>query len=150
MRPLSAEELVVAWRTAAWYEAADMKTAERLKKGERYYPFTSGYLLQFFGTPTDGVGNFLGGLHEHLYMNNGGVQRVLTTRAGGLHQAIVKSKEPWPGRVEQLYLSILSRRPSPEERERFIEYLSAQQRPDDLVREAMWTLMTCSEFRFNH
>ena len=150
VRPLSAEELAGAWRVATDHDAADAKTAERLKKNERFYPLTSGYMLRYFGTPANGVGDFQGGLHEHLYLNNGELGRVMSSGKGGLHHALVESKDPWPARVERLYLSILSRRPSDAEREKFVEYLSAEQRPHDRVKEAMWALMTSSEFRFNH
>jgi hypothetical protein len=48
---------------------------------------------------------------------------------------------------------VLSRSPTSEERERFVSYLNvdikdaklAQQR----MEEAMWVLVSCSEFRFN-
>jgi hypothetical protein len=149
-RPLSAEELVQAWRVATNYAAADKKTKERLDAGDRYYPIGSGYQLRFFGKPTDGVGNFLGGLHEHLFMNNGGLGKIFNSSQGSLLHTLAEGKEPWPERVERLYLSVLSRRPTAEETEKFVEYLSAEERPHDRVREAVWTLLTCSEFRFNH
>ncbi len=150
-RPLSAEELAEAWRTAVNLVAIDPKAKEQLAKGERFYPVGE-YQKRFLGSPADGVGNFRGGLQEHLYFNNGGIDRLFDTRAGGLlHDVSETMKEsPWGERVERIYLSILSRRPTDEEREKFVAYLSQEERPHERVREAVWTLLTCSEFRFNH
>lgn len=154
VRPLSAEELAEAWRVAVNYEVADPKTKEQLEKGERYYPVGE-YQKHFMGDPTDGVGNFLGGLHEHLYLSNGGIDRLFTTQQGSLlHQLSEVQKEaPLEDRVERMYLAILSRPPRPEETQKFVEYISASENKDrtqERFREAMWALMTCSEFRFNH
>lgn len=155
VRPLSAEELVQAWRTALNYAATDDKLNEQLAKGDRFHPLTSGFHLNAFGQPADGTGNFLGGLHEHLYMNNGGISRLFSSDEGGLMHTLAEAEKdlPWEERVERLYLSILSRRPTPPETERFVEFFQSaedQNRPHDEVRDAMWVLMTCSEFRFNH
>ena len=53
--------------------------------------------------------------------------------------------------VERIFLSVLSRTPSKEEIEQFVEFLAVKgRRPTDQIGEAMRILMTCSEFRFNH
>jgi hypothetical protein len=151
-RPLSAEELAEAWRVAVNYAAVDDKTQERIAKGDRFYPLGE-YQKHFLGAPTDGVGNFLGGLHEHLYLSNGGIDRLFDDRPGGLvHALVVAEKDAsWESRVERLYLSTLSRRPSPEESRTFVEFLSeGKESPHQRVKEAIWALTTCSEFRFNH
>ncbi len=148
-RPLSAEELRDAWTTAIGYEA--MQQASGAKPStDRYAPLTSGYLMSYFGTPNNGVGDFQGGLHEHLYLNNGGMSSLMSSSKGGLFDALVNSSDSWEQRVDRLYLSVLSRRPSTEERERFVAYLTADNDARTRVSEALWVLMTCSEFRFNH
>ena len=45
---------------------------------------------------------------------------------------------------------MLSRPPRPEERERFVAHLKSAGKPEALVEEAIWVLLSCSEFRFNH
>jgi len=153
-RPLTAEELADCWRVATRYAAADDKLQERLDQGNRFYPLTSGYHLSAFGTPTDGTGNFLGGMHEQLYMSNGGISKLFRSNEGGLLHTLAEAKKdtPWEDRVELMYLSILSRRPSPAESQKFVEFFQSadQDRPHETVKDAMWVLMTCSEFRFNH
>jgi len=148
-RPLSAEELAASWRMATNYEAIDPKAKEQLAK-DFCYPL-GGYQVRIFGSPNDGVGDFLGGMHEHLYMNNGGIGKLFSNAEGGLLRQLAESEAPAPERIEQLYLTILSRRPTAVETERFVEFLSTENaRPHDLAKDAIWALMTCSEFRFNH
>ena len=126
------------------------KAAKAKSSTDRYAPLGAGYLMRFFGTPNNGVGDFQGGLHEHLYLNNGGIARLLSPGKGGLYDALMQSEDPWEKRIERLYLSILSRRPTAEERGYFLTYLTADQDPRTRVGEAIWALLTCSEFRFNH
>ena len=60
VRPLSAEELMAAFRTATGCDAAGAKTGDD----------AVGYFQRDFGEPTDGQGEFQGGLAEHLFLNN--------------------------------------------------------------------------------
>lgn len=147
-RPLSAEELLECWVRASGYEqvGTDKPRDGRLE----YKAINWSYMRRYFGKPNDGVGNFQGGLQEHLYMNNGQVYSLISTREGGLHHRLANSEAPWEQRVEELYLSVLSRRPAEEETKKFVEFLTGGEDPGAQLREAIWTLMTCSEFRFNH
>ncbi|MCH7727604.1 MAG: DUF1549 domain-containing protein [Planctomycetes bacterium] len=148
-RPLTAEELLDSWNVATGYEAIQ-KNSKAKPSTDRYAPLGSGYLMRFFGTPSNGVGDFQGGLHEHLYLNNGGIARLLSSAKGGLYDSLLNSESPWEERVDRLYLSMLTRRPTAEERERFVAYFKAEKNPRSRIGEAIWVLMTCSEFRFNH
>ena len=149
-RPLSAEELLESWRVATSY---DVIAARNPKENRgRFYGVTFDYIRHYFGEPNNGVGDFQGGLHEHLYLNNGELGRLMSSEKGGLLDQIITSPDDWKPRIDQLYLAVLSRRPSEEEREKFSEFCNVpekNQQPDRL-REALWVLMTCSEFRFNH
>jgi len=150
VRPLSAEELFESWIVATGYDDA-LKAAGKKRDGRfDVRAVTWSYVRRFFGSPTDGVGNFQGGMHEHLYLNNGQVHSLITRDKGGLYDVITHSEQPWEKRVERLFLQVLSRRPTPEETKTFAAYLSAEDDADDRLHEAIWTLMTCSEFRFNH
>lgn len=141
MRPLSAEELAESWRTATGVEG---NASDR----GRFRPLQRDYVVQFFGTPNTGTGDFSGGLHEHLYLNNGPlVQMIGTGSKGSLAELVGDRKQPVDARVERLFLSTLNRRPTPREREKFSAYLSSEK---GSATDAIWTLITCSEFRFNH
>jgi len=138
VRPLSAEELQAAIRVATRYDG----------KGSE-----EGYFERYFGTPMDGQGNFQASLSEHLFLNNSGqIRTMIQARKGTLADSVVTSKAPWDEKVDQLFLSVLSRMPSDVERQKFVEFLSAGtvQTTPGLVEEALWVLLSCSEFRFNH
>ena len=50
-----------------------------------------------------------------------------------------------------MYLAVLSRRPTAAEKTKFVEYLSnKEQGGEDRAKNALWALMTSSEYRFNH
>ena len=147
-RPLSAEELLESWRVATGYDAIARRKPNE-NKG-RFYGLTFDYIRRYFGEPNNGVGDFQGGLHEHLYLNNGELGRLVTTEKDGLVDQLFSSADPWEARVEQLYLAVLSRRPSDEERSQFVEFCTAgeKNRQQQQLQQAVWVLLTCSEFRF--
>ena len=149
VRPLSAEELLESWRQATGYDVVAAKTAKPDAKLGRFHGVTWDYMVRFFGQPNNGVGNFQGGMQEHLYLNHGEVSRIIATDKGSLYQTVLDDKSE--ERVDRLYLSILSRPPTAAEKARFTEYLSTGgDKAGERVREAIWALLTCSEFRFNH
>ena len=124
---------------------------ETLKSRFQVPGITWDYVRRFFGEPNDGVENFKGGLHEHLYLNNGQVHQLITEQKGGLFDNVLTSELPWEKRVERLFVQTLSRRPSPAETEKFVAYLTADEKQTRTrLREAIWSLLSCSEFRFNH
>ena len=143
-RPLSAEELVESWQVATGF---NMNAASSTKKPEtdRFRPLGSGYLLQFFGSPNTGTGDFQGGIREHLYLNNGPLGTMIGTK-GGTAEFVGDAKKPLPERIDRVFLATLNRKPSAEEAKKFNEYLSGGGSASD----AVWVLMTSSEFRFNH
>ncbi len=56
------------------------------------------------------------------------------------------------GRIETLYLATLSRKPQPEEAERFQRYLAraGAKRENDALADVFWTLLNSPEFFLNH
>ncbi len=143
VRPLSSEELMAAIRTATNFDATGLKWQQT--GAETYFPL-------YFGSPNDGQGHFQGSLGEHLFLNNSGqIRQIIQARKGNLADVLAKSTAPWEERVERLFLSILSRPPSAAERQRFVQHLTSDPRATSaLVEEAIWVLVSCSEFRFNH
>jgi hypothetical protein len=150
LRPLSAEEMLAALREATGFDAAARASG---KPDDAKLPgLLVRDVMREFGEPVDGRGEFQGSLSERLMMNNSyDVRQLFVRRKGNLMDAILSSTAPWEERVEQLYLSVLSRPPRDEERKRFVEYLNSDPKnPAPLVEEAIWVLLSCSEFRFNH
>ena len=84
---------------------------------------------------------------------------------GNLPEQLLMSNEPWEAKVEKMFLSVLSRSATGEERERFVKYLSVEEKNAkdakgakspagqlpgvQRMEDAMWVLVSCSEFRFN-
>lgn len=157
-KPLSAEMLASAWRTATRYVEAEKAAGQKIKEEDPFFGLTNGYMLRFFGRPTDGTGQFNGGLHEHLYLNNGQVWSLISSRPESLLHQLNESEKSLEDRVQRLYLSTLNRPADELELAQMSEFLRGDKEPtgeqveidSDLWREAIWALLTCSEFRFNH
>jgi hypothetical protein len=149
VRPLSAEELMDSWKVATGFESS-LKPDAKKKEG-RFSPIDGGYMLRFFGQPNTGTGDFQGGLAEHLFLNNGPVSQLIVTNPGSLHDSILKSSSPWNERIDRLFVALLNRTPTEEEHQKFSEFFTTDEKMNpERVRDAIWALMTCSEFRFNH
>jgi len=143
-RPLSAEEIVESWQVATGF-LANESLGSKKPDNDRFRPIGTGYFLQFFGSPNNGTGDFQGGIREHLYLNNGPLGNMIGAK-GSLAEIVGNSKTPVGDRIDRLFLAVLSRKPSKEETKKFTDYLSS----GGSSVEAVWVLMTCSEFRFNH
>jgi hypothetical protein len=141
VRPLSAEELMASIRTAVGPDAYALKAVNENVE----------YFVRYFGEATNGQGEFQSSLAEHLFLNNSGQIRAMAQpRKGNLADTLIASKAPWDEKVDQLFLSVLSRPARSEERERFVKHLSSDAKMTPaLVEDAVWVLLSCSEFRFN-
>ncbi|HXG09852.1 MAG TPA: DUF1549 and DUF1553 domain-containing protein [Gemmataceae bacterium] len=142
VRPLTAEQLLASLRTATGFDAAGGKIG-----GD-----TIEYLTRFFGEPTNGQGEFQASLSEHLFLNNSHhLRQMIQPRKENLAHILLTAPASWEERVDRLFLSVLSRPPSAAERQRFVQHLTSDpQAAPALVEEAIWALVSCSEFRFNH
>ena len=148
VRPLSAEELMISIRVAVNYDGDKQPGSTPLDdNGEAYF-------LRYFGEPTNGIGDFQGSLHEHLFLNHSSnVRRLIQRKKGNLADLVLTEKEPWEQRVEHMFVSVLGRLPKPAETKRFVTHLTSDKDPkaaDALVEEAIWVLLNTAEFRFNH
>ncbi len=143
VRPLNVEEL-----TASLHIAMGLGLEPALKAEP------SQQMLQYLGKPTDGQGRFQGSLTEHLFFHNGdGFRGMCRPNKGNLADQLLTGTEDWGKKVERMFLSVLSRPPAGEEREQFVQYLGADGKDSKLtaqrIEDAMWVLVSSSEFRFN-
>jgi len=82
-------------------------------------------------------------------------KKMCQPRKGNLAEELMKNTDSWEAKIERMFLSILSRTPMTAERERFVRYLNVKLDSKDpklasqRLEEAMWVLVSCSEFRFN-
>lgn len=143
IRPLTVEELMASLQIAMGHGLDAAIKTEPSKD-----------LLQYLGEPTDGQGRFQGSLSEHLFLHNGDVFRgMCRPHKGNLAESLLLGTEDWHEKVERMFLSVLSRSASTEERERFVQYLSEDAKDPKLtaqrMEDALWVLVSGSEFRFN-
>lgn len=143
VRPLSVEELI-----ASLHVATGLGVESALKSAP------SEQMLKYLGEPTDGQGRFQGSLSEHLFLHNGDVFRGLCRpNKGNLPEKLLMGTESWDEKVERMFLSVLNRPVTSEERERFVQYLSVDTKDPKLaaqrMEDAMWVLVSGSDFRFN-
>ena len=146
-RPLSAEELAEGWRVATNFQMPELSAGK--KSPGRFHPLEAGYMLRFFGQPNSGTGDFQGGLQEHLYLNNGPIGSLVQSGKGSLLESLSDASVPVESRVQRLFLAVLNRPASDDEQQKFVEFV-APDKQQDRWRTAIWVLLTCSEFRFNH
>jgi hypothetical protein len=90
-------------------------------------------------------------MYQTFFLSNGATLRDwLTPRPGSLIDRANTQKDS--GLVaEELYLSVLSRLPTEEERKEVADYLvrrSAERTA--ALQDLAWALITSAEFRFNH
>ncbi|MBC8325598.1 MAG: DUF1549 domain-containing protein [Verrucomicrobia subdivision 3 bacterium] len=108
---------------------------------------TAIFIKLFGGAAGEVQTDFYATADQALYFANGGTVRSWTgTLAGRLNQLTDPKML-----AEELYLSILTRRPTSAEVAAVAQHLTAQNKNrSDAIREMAWGLMTSTEFRFRH
>jgi hypothetical protein len=147
VRPLTTHELLDSFRIVTGFDAAMRAAGQNPEK--RLPGAIFSYMDQTFGATSSGTGEYQASLKEHLFLNNASQLRSLI-RSGTLLKDLSAGEISAEEKVERLFLTVLSRRPSAEENKKFVAYLSNETKDDSPLEEAIWTLLTCSEFRFNH
>ncbi|HUG20139.1 MAG TPA: hypothetical protein VMM56_14235, partial [Planctomycetaceae bacterium] len=95
--------------------------------------------------------DFFATVDQALFASNAG-SIISWVKPSGDNVTARMIKEPDPAKAaEDLYLTYLTRQPTPEETAASVEFLSS--RPEEkaaCVEEIAWALLTSAEFRFNH
>jgi hypothetical protein len=154
MKPLSPEQL--AW---SLMQGAGLTDAERQALGARateaaLYGRLAGNVAPFvnaFGSPPGTPQRFDARLDQALFLANGPVVRGwLAARPGSLTDRLARLGTA-DAVAEELYLSVLTRFPTAEERKEVADFLAGRggDRPAAL-QDLAWALLTSAEFRFNH
>jgi len=132
------------------------RLAERNKLMEAYvYEKVKGNIATFVKLFGHGDGqpqsDFFATVDQALFFANGSVvQSWLNPSGNNLTARLNKLAEP-PAIAEEMYISLLSRRPTEEEITSVAAYL--QSRPEDklnTIKEMTWALLTSAEFRFSY
>jgi hypothetical protein len=155
LKPLAPEAFA-----AALLEASGMTDAERLALGKglteaalhaRLAPQAASVVNIFAGTAGQAEGQaFQATMNQALFVSNGSVLRAwLVPRAGGVLDRASKLKDE--DGADELYLSILTRPATDDEKRVVTEFLKT--RASDragALKELAWALLASAEFRFNH
>jgi hypothetical protein len=156
LKPLSPEQL--AW---SLMQATGLMDAERLALGkkaaeDRLVAGLAGnvkpFVATFGGQPGQPEGqSFESTLDQSLFLSNGALVRGwLAPRPGNLVDRLLHIPDA-ASVADELYLSVLTRRPTEEEQREVADYI--RQRIKDrpaALQEVAWALLASAEFRFNH
>jgi hypothetical protein len=154
LKPLSPEALAFSL-----FEAAGMTAIERRALGKglteaALYPRVVRQvqpLINSFASQPGTAQEFEPTLDQALFLSNGPLLRGwLTPRSDNLLDRLQKLSDD--GAVaEEAYLSVLTRRPTDEEKKEVADYLKTAGKPrPQALQELAWALLTSAEFRFNH
>ena len=95
--------------------------------------------------------DFFATAEQALFFSNGGELRGWLNPGGGnLTERLIKLEKP-EKLAEELYLGVLTRRPTADEVADVAGYLESRKKDKSkAVQEMVWALVTSSEFRFHH
>jgi len=107
--------------------------------------------VELFASQPGQAPSFQATVHQALFMANGGTLAAWLKPAGSnLTERLAKLDDP-AAVADELYLSAFTRRPTADEAALVAEYWKAAEADRAAAaRELVWSLVTSSEFRFNH
>ncbi|MEX2558761.1 MAG: DUF1553 domain-containing protein, partial [Pirellulales bacterium] len=155
LKPLSPEQLALAVS-----QATGITDVQRAALGpslnepalhERLAGNLRDIVRTFSGQSGQAEQEFQATLEQVLFMSNGALLRSwIAPQPGNLSQRLTGLSEA-AAIAEEMFLSVLTRRPAPEEAAELAGYLEG--RADDraaALQEWIWALVASDEFRFNH
>lgn len=104
----------------------------------------------FTGLPGEAEAVFLVTLDQTLFLKHGPAIRALLAPAGKNLTGRLLTEKDTNRIAEELFLGILSRHPSDEERQFVAETVKVAQDDKAVLAELAWALVASAEFRFNH
>lgn len=156
LRPLSPEQL--AWSVM---QASGLTDAERLAMGKnasetvitaKLAGNVTPFIRVFGGTRGQPEPQgFQATSDQALFLANGAqIRGWLAPRAGNLTDRLSKLSEP-AAVAEELYLSVLTRRPDADETKDVAGHLKGRDKDRAVaLQEMIWAMLASAEFRFNH
>jgi len=118
-------------------------------------PTIASLFLNTFGRPSrnspcDCARGTAPDLSQVLHFANGTALHEKITSSSGRLATGLKAKRSDQELLEELYLTALARRPTPEETEIVRETITAGASPEEAWQDVLWALVNCSEFMFGH
>ena len=143
--PLKPEEQKDAAKVAAREKQIDDAAYNKLKAN------VAQFVKLFAASAGQPQHDFVATFDQALFFANAGTVRGWIAPSGGnLADRLIKMDNP-KELAEELYLGVLTRRPTDEEAATVTKYLAARPKEKSAaVQEVVWALLTSTEFRFNH
>lgn len=82
-------------------------------------------------------------------MNSKDLQGLMSAQWGHLKRTLEKYSEP-ADRIEEIFLTLLSRTPDDEERQRYLRYVAKKKGDSKAYEDIYWVLINSPDFYFNH
>ena len=82
-------------------------------------------------------------------MNSNDLQGLVKAEWGRLADILKKESSP-EGRLDEIFLTILSRPPSAAEKERYVAYVNRKKGSKNAYEDIYWVLINSTELIFNH
>ncbi|MBX9791299.1 MAG: DUF1549 and DUF1553 domain-containing protein [Pirellulales bacterium] len=150
-------ELAADTKFAQLLDADEKRQRQRLEISERRFyerlaPSLGEFVNLFGGPPGSPAQGFQATVHQALFFDNGGTIRSWLVPSGQNLLARAAALPDSSAQVEEIYLTVLTRRPDVEERTLAVDALNARpaaERPAAL-EELAWALLASAEFRLNH
>ncbi|HEY1378374.1 MAG TPA: DUF1549 and DUF1553 domain-containing protein [Gemmataceae bacterium] len=154
LKPLTPEQLAFAL-----LQATGQTDAERQALGKnpaaaavdaKLAPRVAAIRGTFAGRPGEPEDAGEATMSQALFLKYGGIVRgVIAARPGDLLDRLTKLADP-NAAADELFLSVLSRLPTDDERKDITELLTGASDRRGPLADVIWALVTSSEFRFNH
>ena len=143
-------EKAVATSTPPESKPAD-SAAKPQASGAKFDSLKLKFLKAFANPPMEPEGEFAPSLRAALFlMNDRDLLKVLETQPGSLVTRLLAITEP-DKIAEELYLSVLARRPASEEMTDVAELLQrAADKKEFAIKQLLWALLASTEFCVNH
>jgi hypothetical protein len=147
VRALSPEQLYDSLTSVVGTPKFGAKKAFKAKAGKKGPVGPRAQFVNFFYVEGGDPLEYQGGIPQALRLMNSG---LLNNTGQVVNQAVSRGGNSPPRVVEELYLAILSRRPTGEELERRLAYVRRQPSLQAGYGDLAWALLNCSEFALNH
>src|SRR5262249_15814937 len=133
------------------YDSLVLATGYRPGSGQGAVPGSArAVFLAPFDDPNSQPADFQASIQQALMMMNGAFTEEATSPANSATvAAVAEGNGPMAGRIEELYLVALSRRPRPQETRRMLDY-AANRASKQALRDILWSLLNSTEFVLNH
>jgi hypothetical protein len=154
LKPLSPEQLAFSLLQASGFtDSVRLSLAKNLSE-EKVHAATAPSaraIVAIHGTrPGQPEEDFSSSLDQILFTkHNAAMLNLLSPRAGSLLDRLSKLKTT-AAQVDELYLSIYSRKPSTDEQDAFQAILKNSTTAKSVLSDLIWAMLTATEFRFNH